>query len=65
MVRILAIFYNEKNYTVLEYDHFWLSDTPNIIGSKTWGNNIPRMVTWAKFLDKKKQQTVLFRQYTL
>ncbi|WP_338470928.1 endonuclease/exonuclease/phosphatase family protein [Niallia sp. XMNu-256] len=55
-----AIFYNEKDYTVLEYDHFWLSDTPEVIGSKTWGNNIPRMVTWAKFLDKKSNQQFYF-----
>lgn len=51
-----AIFYNENRYTPLEYDHFWLSDTPNVIGSMTWGNTIPRMVTWAKFLDKKTNQ---------
>lgn len=51
-----AIFYKEKRYTPLEYDHFWLSDTPNVIGSKTWGNNYTRMVTWVKFLDKKTNQ---------
>ncbi|USK34914.1 endonuclease/exonuclease/phosphatase family protein [Bacillus sp. F19] len=51
-----AIFYNENRYTPLEYDHFWLSDTPNVIGSMTWGNTIPRMVTWAKFLDKQTNQ---------
>ncbi|WP_230856193.1 MULTISPECIES: endonuclease/exonuclease/phosphatase family protein [Bacillaceae] len=51
-----AIFYNEKRYTPLEYDHFWLSDTPNVVGSKTWGNSITRMVTWAKFVDKKSKQ---------
>ncbi|PZE20983.1 endonuclease/exonuclease/phosphatase family protein [Paenibacillus xerothermodurans] len=55
-----ASFYKEKDYTVLEYDHFWLSDTPQVIGSKTWGNNIPRMVTWAKFLDKKSNQQFYF-----
>jgi endonuclease/exonuclease/phosphatase family metal-dependent hydrolase len=51
-----AIFYNENKYTPLEYDHYWLSDTPNVIGSKSWGNQIPRMVTWAKFLDKRSNQ---------
>jgi endonuclease/exonuclease/phosphatase family metal-dependent hydrolase len=55
-----AIFYKENDYKVLEYDHVWLSDTPNVIGSKTWGNNIPRMVTWAKFLDKKSNQQFYF-----
>ncbi|MFC4403779.1 endonuclease/exonuclease/phosphatase family protein [Gracilibacillus xinjiangensis] len=52
-----AIFYDEKQYLPLEYDHFWLSDTPDVIGSNTWGNRIPRMVTWAKFLDKKSEQS--------
>lgn len=51
-----AIFYNETRFTPLEYDHFWLSDTPEVIGSKTWGNNIPRMVTWAKFVDHQSNQ---------
>lgn len=51
-----AIFYNENRYSPLEYNHFWLSDTPNVIGSKSWGNSIPRMVTWAKFLDKQSNQ---------
>ncbi|MBW8350994.1 endonuclease/exonuclease/phosphatase family protein [Bacillus sp. IITD106] len=55
-----AIFYKEKDYNVLEYDHFWLSDTPEVIGSKSWGNKIPRMVTWAKFLDKKSNKPFYF-----
>lgn len=51
-----AIFYNKNRYSPLEFDHFWLSDTPDVIGSMTWGNRIPRMVTWAKFFDKKTNQ---------
>jgi endonuclease/exonuclease/phosphatase family metal-dependent hydrolase len=51
-----AIFYEKERYTPLEYDHFWLSDTPNVIGSTSWGNTIPRMVTWAKFFDEKSKQ---------
>ncbi|GAA2444500.1 endonuclease/exonuclease/phosphatase family protein [Actinomadura vinacea] len=48
-----AIFYRKDRFEVLDFDHFWLSDTPNVIGSKTWGNNITRMVTWAKFRDRR------------
>ncbi|MCJ8007188.1 endonuclease/exonuclease/phosphatase family protein [Lederbergia wuyishanensis] len=55
-----AIFYKEKDYSVLEYDSLWLSDTPEVIGSKTWGNHIPRMVIWAKFLDKKTKKPFYF-----
>lgn len=57
---LMAIFYNEKRYTPLEYDHYWLSDTPDIVGSKSWGNTIPRMVTWVKFQDEKTQKSFYF-----
>ncbi|MET7333603.1 endonuclease/exonuclease/phosphatase family protein [Nonomuraea sp. NPDC005650] len=48
-----AIFYRKDRFEVLDFDHFWLSDTPNVIGSATWGNTITRMVTWARFRDRR------------
>jgi endonuclease/exonuclease/phosphatase family metal-dependent hydrolase len=45
----MAIFYKRAELEPLEYDHFWLSDTPDVIGSTTWGNSNRRMVTWVKF----------------
>jgi len=48
----MAIFFNKARFELLEYDHFWLSDTPMVIGSSTWGNSNRRMVTWGKFKDK-------------
>jgi len=47
----MAVFYDTSRLEPLEYDHFWLSDTPGYVGSKTWGNRIPRMVTWVRFAD--------------
>ena len=35
-----------------EFGVFWLSDTPDIPGSASWGNWIPRIVTWGRFLEK-------------
>ncbi|HEX7861305.1 MAG TPA: endonuclease/exonuclease/phosphatase family protein [Verrucomicrobiae bacterium] len=49
----MAIFYRHERFEPLEYDHFWLSDTPEVIGSTTWGNSNRRMVTWIRFKDKK------------
>jgi endonuclease/exonuclease/phosphatase family metal-dependent hydrolase len=49
----MAIFYKEDRFEPLEYDHFWLSDTPEVIGSSSWGNTVKRMVTWVRFKDKK------------
>lgn len=48
----MAIFYKHERFEPLEYDHFWLSDTPEVIGSTTWGNTNRRMVTWVRFKDR-------------
>ncbi len=45
----MAIFYKKALFEPIEFDHFWLSDTPNVIGSTHWGNSNRRMVTWVKF----------------
>lgn len=47
-----AIFYRKDRLTVVESGRFWLSSTPEVTGSKTWGNWIPRMATWVRFRDK-------------
>jgi len=53
----MAIFYRKGRFSVLEYNHFWLSDTPMEIGSMTFGNKLPRMVTWVKFHDHQTEKT--------
>ncbi|MEV7289036.1 endonuclease/exonuclease/phosphatase family protein [Streptomyces sp. NPDC093252] len=48
----MAILYDTRRLTPLEFDHFWLSDTPDVIGSNTWGGGSLRMVTWVRFRDR-------------
>lgn len=31
---------------------FWLSDTPEQAGSRTWGNEIPRVAAWLRLIDR-------------
>ena len=49
----MAIFYRRARFEPLAYDHFWLSDTPEVIGSSTWGNTNRRMVTSIHFRDRQ------------
>lgn len=49
----MAVFYQHEKLEPLEFDHYWLSDTPDVIGSSTWGNTNRRMVTWVRFRDRK------------
>jgi endonuclease/exonuclease/phosphatase family metal-dependent hydrolase len=49
----MQVFYDSRRLQPIEYDHYWLSDTPDVVGSKTWGGCCPRMVTWVRFLDTR------------
>lgn len=52
----MAIYYKADRFEPLEYDHYWLSDTPDVIGSTSWGNSVRRMTTWVKLRDRSAKQ---------
>ena len=52
-----AILYRKSRFKLLQTSTFWLSETPETPGSKGWGANYPRVVTWAKFYDKRAKKT--------
>ncbi|MFC7307936.1 endonuclease/exonuclease/phosphatase family protein [Streptomyces monticola] len=54
----MAVFFDTRRLAPLEYDHFWLSDTPDVIGSNTWGGGSIRMVTWVRFKDLRTGGTL-------
>lgn len=47
----VAILYDTRRLAPVEHDTFWLSDTPRVIGSNTWGGSLPRIATWVRFRD--------------
>lgn len=56
----MAVFFRKDRFEPLEYDHYWLSDTPDVMCSSTWGNTCRRMVTWVKFLDRRSGRQFYF-----
>lgn len=56
----MMVYYRPERLEPLEFDHFWLSDTPEVMGSSTWGNTNRRMVTWVRFLDRRTQRQFYF-----
>jgi endonuclease/exonuclease/phosphatase family metal-dependent hydrolase len=44
-----TLLYTERRFRVLDQGTFWYSSTPLKPGSKTWGNTLPRICTWAQF----------------
>ncbi len=48
-----CIFFKKDKYEVMDQGNFWLSETPDVPGSKGWDAAIERVTTWGKFRDKK------------
>jgi endonuclease/exonuclease/phosphatase family metal-dependent hydrolase len=51
-----AILYDRERFKIDESGTFWLSDTPEVPGSITWGNDCTRICTWARFVEKKSEK---------
>lgn len=43
-----AIYYNAARFELVDWGTFWLSETPDVPNSATWGNSIVRGVIWAR-----------------
>jgi endonuclease/exonuclease/phosphatase family metal-dependent hydrolase len=50
------IFYRRDRLELLDKNTFWLSETPQKVGSRGWDAALPRIVTWATFKDRQTQQ---------
>jgi endonuclease/exonuclease/phosphatase family metal-dependent hydrolase len=55
-----AIFFNASRFHLAEQGTFWFSDTPDIPGSKGWGNIMPRTCTWARLIEKDSARAFYF-----
>jgi endonuclease/exonuclease/phosphatase family metal-dependent hydrolase len=49
-----ALFFKQSRFERLDGGHFWLSQTPDQPGSKSWDSALPRMVTWVKLRDLRQ-----------
>jgi endonuclease/exonuclease/phosphatase family metal-dependent hydrolase len=48
-----AILYRTARLEARRSDTFWFSDTPGVVKSTSWGNQIERICTWAYFEDRE------------
>jgi endonuclease/exonuclease/phosphatase family metal-dependent hydrolase len=47
-----ALLYDRERLEILDGGTFWFSETPDVPGSRDWGNTLPRICTWARFRDR-------------
>jgi endonuclease/exonuclease/phosphatase family metal-dependent hydrolase len=48
-----CIFFKKARFDVRESGTFWLSETPEVPGSKSWDTACPRICTWARIADTR------------
>ena len=49
-----ALYFKRSRFEKLDGGHFWLSETPDQAGSKSWDTSLTRMVTWVKLRDRRQ-----------
>lgn len=54
-----AILLKHDRFRILEENTFWLSETPDVPGSKSWDAAITRVATWAKLKDLQSGKSFL------
>ncbi len=47
-----AIFYQKEKFDLLRKSTFWLSETPEVVASKSWDAAITRICSWGEFREK-------------
>jgi endonuclease/exonuclease/phosphatase family metal-dependent hydrolase len=47
-----AILFRRERFHVADAGTFWFSDTPSVVASRSWGNRITRICTWARLIDR-------------
>ncbi|GAA0737890.1 endonuclease/exonuclease/phosphatase family protein [Sphingomonas japonica] len=45
----MGVFYRHDRLRVIDLGNFWLSETPDVLASISWGHPLPRMATWGLF----------------
>ena len=48
-----AIFFDRERFERVDGGTFWLSDTPDQVGSRSWGNSLCRICTWVELRERE------------
>jgi endonuclease/exonuclease/phosphatase family metal-dependent hydrolase len=49
-----GILYRTARFEKLDAGQFWLSEAPEVPGSKSWDSSLPRVVTWVELRDRTR-----------
>lgn len=53
---MVAVYWRKSRFELVDAGHFWLSETPEVPGSRSWDAALPRLVTWVKLRDREQPE---------
>lgn len=59
-LELAPLLFRNNTFLLLRQGVYWLSETPEIPGSKSWDSVFPRTLTWAKLLHRQSGRTLTF-----
>lgn len=54
------VWYKKDRFDLLDSGYFWLSETPDVAGSKGWDGACERIATWVKLFDRTTGRSFFF-----
>jgi endonuclease/exonuclease/phosphatase family metal-dependent hydrolase len=55
-----AVMFRKNRFEMVKGRTFWLSETPDVVESKSWDSSLPRIANWTLLRDKKNNQSEVF-----
>ena len=52
------IFYRTDRFELVDNGNFWLSESPDVIASKSWDAALTRIASWARLIDRESGRSV-------
>lgn len=52
-LEMAPVLFKKSVFQLVEKGCFWLSETPQVIGSKSWGSTFPRTATWVELIHQE------------
>lgn len=59
-LEMTPVLFKRDTFDALDQGHFWLSETPEIPGSKSWDTAFSRIATWVKLVPKNSPEKQIF-----
>ncbi len=59
-LEMAPILFRKDSFQIIDQGCFWLSETPQIAGSKSWDSTFARTATWLKLLQHETGRTLTF-----